>query len=78
MLSGLLLHISTFLTSIGLGEWFGVGAGARVGRVRALPPAPESQIIHLSNEIDSIMSLPDQSTNNMPFQLHQVISLYIV
>ncbi|XP_071541344.1 sphingomyelin phosphodiesterase-like [Panulirus ornatus] len=74
MLSGLLLHITTFLTSIGLGEWFGVGAGARIARGRSLSTSPDPEVIVLSNEIDSWMSQPEQSVSNMPYHLHQVLN----
>ncbi|XP_064103254.1 sphingomyelin phosphodiesterase-like isoform X1 [Macrobrachium nipponense] len=74
MLSGLLLHLTTFLTSLGLGEWFGAGAGADVARGRSSPSNPDAQVVHLSNEIDSWISLPEPSLSNMPFHLHQVLS----
>lgn len=74
MLSGLLLHITTFLTSLGLGDWVGGGAGAQVARGRSLPSSPDAQVVVLSNEIDSWMAMPEQSLGNMPYHLHQVLN----
>ncbi|KAG7169406.1 Sphingomyelin phosphodiesterase-like 3 [Homarus americanus] len=74
MLSGLLLHITTFLTSLGLGEWFGVGVGARIAGGRSLPASSDHQVVVLSNEIESWMAQPEQSISNMPFHLYQVLN----
>ncbi|KAK8719199.1 hypothetical protein OTU49_014182, partial [Cherax quadricarinatus] len=88
MLSSLLLHITTFLTSIGLGEstwitfqfpgeWFGVESsvsGPTIARGSTLQASPSPQVLLLSNEIDSWMAQAEESVENMPFHLSQVLN----
>ncbi|XP_076032765.1 sphingomyelin phosphodiesterase-like [Oratosquilla oratoria] len=75
MFTNFLVPITTFLASLGIGHWFGIEDGGQVATGRALPPLPaDPQVIALSNEIDTWMSMSDPSLSNMPDHLRQVVA----